>query len=77
VFPAVSAGYIRDIRAPLPHIPLMPTGGITIENIRSFKDAGAIAFGIGSALVDASRQIDDNYLNEITLSARNLLESVR
>ncbi|HEX4850649.1 MAG TPA: bifunctional 4-hydroxy-2-oxoglutarate aldolase/2-dehydro-3-deoxy-phosphogluconate aldolase, partial [Puia sp.] len=44
VFPArLGPDYIRDILAPLPHIPLMPTGGVNLENIREFKKAGAIA----------------------------------
>src|SRR5690606_39037397 len=50
VFPASSPAYIRDIAGPLPQIPLLPTGGITPQNIRDFKNAGAIGFGIGSAL---------------------------
>jgi 2-dehydro-3-deoxyphosphogluconate aldolase/(4S)-4-hydroxy-2-oxoglutarate aldolase len=33
---------------------MMPTGGITPENISEFKKAGAVAFGIGSSLVDVS-----------------------
>src|SRR6186713_2438017 len=52
VFPAsVGVGYFRDLRGPLPQIPLMPTGGVNLENIRDFQKAGAVAFGIGSALV--------------------------
>src|SRR5687768_11566947 len=62
VFPA-SAGpsYIKDIRGPLPHIPLMPTGGVDLDNIKEFKQAGAVAFGIATALVDTSKSIDEKY----------------
>jgi 2-dehydro-3-deoxyphosphogluconate aldolase/(4S)-4-hydroxy-2-oxoglutarate aldolase len=46
IFPAsANVNYIREIRAPLSHIPLMPTGGVTLENIGEFKKAGAVAFG--------------------------------
>jgi 2-dehydro-3-deoxyphosphogluconate aldolase/(4S)-4-hydroxy-2-oxoglutarate aldolase len=55
VFPAsVGADYIKDIRGPLPQIPLMPTGGVTINNIGSFFKAGAAAVGIGSDLVNTT-----------------------
>lgn len=67
VFPA-SAGpaYIKDIRGPLPHIPLMPTGGVDLDNIKAFKQAGAVAFGIGTALVDTSKTMSEVNLKAIT-----------
>lgn len=56
VFPAsVGPAYFRDMRGPLPHIPLMPTGGVNLDNIRDFSKAGAVAFGVGSALVPATQ----------------------
>lgn len=59
VFPAsIGPAYLRDLRGPLPHIPLMPTGGVTLSNIKAFALAGAVAFGVGSALVDTSGPID-------------------
>lgn len=53
VFPAktLGPGYIKDIKAPLDQIKLLPTGGIDLDNIESFKKAGADAFGIGSPLM--------------------------
>lgn len=52
VFPArtLGADFIKDVKAPLSQIKLMPTGGIDIDNIENFKKAGADAFGIGSPL---------------------------
>lgn len=54
VYPATSLGpeYIRDVKAPLNQIKLMPTGGINIDNIQAFLKAGADGFGIGSQLFD-------------------------
>lgn len=55
VFPCDALGgasYLKSLRAPLPHIPLMPTGGVTLETICSFFEAGAVAVGVGSSLVD-------------------------
>jgi 2-dehydro-3-deoxyphosphogluconate aldolase/(4S)-4-hydroxy-2-oxoglutarate aldolase len=52
VFPAtqVGAAYIKEVLAPLNHISLMPTGGITVDNFTEFFNAGAKAVGIGSHL---------------------------
>lgn len=52
VFPTTTLGsaYIRDIKAPLNQVKLLPTGGITLENMPSFLKAGADGLGIGSEL---------------------------
>lgn len=52
VFPAEMFGpaYIRALRAPLPQAPLMPTGGVTVENLAEWFASGAVAVGIGSSL---------------------------
>jgi 2-dehydro-3-deoxyphosphogluconate aldolase/(4S)-4-hydroxy-2-oxoglutarate aldolase len=53
LFPASSAGpaFVRELRGPFPDIPLVPTGGITLESAPSFIAAGAIAIGMGSWLL--------------------------
>ena len=77
VFPAsAGAAFIKDIRGPLAHIPLMPTGGVTLENIREYQQAGSIAFGIGSALVNIKNDINDDYLRQLTDKARKYIEAV-
>jgi 2-dehydro-3-deoxyphosphogluconate aldolase / (4S)-4-hydroxy-2-oxoglutarate aldolase len=53
VFPIQAVGgaeYLRMIRAPLGNIPLIPTGGVTVENARTFLEAGAIAVGLSGQL---------------------------
>ena len=77
VFPAPDAAYIKNILAPLNHIKLMPTGGINLTNIKSFKDAGATAFGIGSSLVNNQSIIDETYLQQLTIKAGNFIASIR
>jgi 2-dehydro-3-deoxyphosphogluconate aldolase/(4S)-4-hydroxy-2-oxoglutarate aldolase len=54
VYPATSLGaaYIKDVKAPLNQIKLLPTGGINKDNIVDFKKAGADGFGIGGQLFD-------------------------
>jgi 2-dehydro-3-deoxyphosphogluconate aldolase/(4S)-4-hydroxy-2-oxoglutarate aldolase len=70
-------GYIRDILAPLPHILLMPTGGIHANNIRQFLEAGAVAFGIGNALFNAREKNTDGYLSGITEKAKQLVLALK
>ena len=52
VFPAATLGsaYFRELRGPFPEIPLMATGGITVDNAPDFFAAGATALGVGSSL---------------------------
>jgi 2-dehydro-3-deoxyphosphogluconate aldolase / (4S)-4-hydroxy-2-oxoglutarate aldolase len=52
VFPAATLGstYFKELRGPFPEIPLMATGGITVENAPAFFAAGATALGVGSSL---------------------------
>lgn len=77
VFPAsVGVGYFKDLRGPLPQIPLMPTGGVSLENIRDYHRAGAVAFGVGSALVDGKQTVNDAYLQQLTAMAAKFSTAV-
>jgi 2-dehydro-3-deoxyphosphogluconate aldolase/(4S)-4-hydroxy-2-oxoglutarate aldolase len=76
IFPATNAEYIKILRGPLSHIPMMPTGGITAENISGFKKAGAVAFGIGTSLVDVKHKITEEHLNRITENARKFVQAI-
>ena len=78
VFPASAGGpgYLKDIAGPLPFIPLMPTGGVSLDNIKGFAVAGAAAFGLGSALVDTREVVTDEYLARLTARARQFVAAV-
>ncbi len=54
VFPATALGpgYFKDLRGPLPQVRLMPTGGVSLENAGEWIKAGAVAIGVGTALVE-------------------------
>jgi 2-dehydro-3-deoxyphosphogluconate aldolase/(4S)-4-hydroxy-2-oxoglutarate aldolase len=54
VFPAnvLGPGYIKDVLAPMPELCLLPTGGISLENIDDYFCAGATAVGVGGSLLD-------------------------
>jgi 2-dehydro-3-deoxyphosphogluconate aldolase / (4S)-4-hydroxy-2-oxoglutarate aldolase len=54
VFPVSAVGgpaYVKALRAPLPEVPLVPTGGVGIDDIGAYLDAGAAAVGLGSPLL--------------------------
>ncbi len=54
VFPAGvgGPGYLRDVLGPLPHLRLITTGGVTLENAPQFLAAGAVAVAVGGQLID-------------------------
>jgi 2-dehydro-3-deoxyphosphogluconate aldolase / (4S)-4-hydroxy-2-oxoglutarate aldolase len=79
VFPAGAVGgasYLKALKAPLPHIELVPTGGVSLKTAADFIKAGAMALGVGADLVDmkALREGDDGLITE---RARQFLEIVR
>lgn len=78
VFPADSMGgakYLKSLKAPLPQIKLIPTGGVNQETAADFINAGAEAIGVGADLVDL-QAIRDGRADAITESARKYLEIV-
>lgn len=78
VFPAtLGPSFIKDIRGPLPQIPLLPTGGIDLNNIQEFMKAGAIGCGIGSALVNTQLEITDEYFVQLSEKARQFASAVK
>jgi 2-dehydro-3-deoxyphosphogluconate aldolase/(4S)-4-hydroxy-2-oxoglutarate aldolase len=78
VFPATSLGpaFFKDVRAPLPQVKLMPTGGVSLENAGEWIRAGAVAVGIGSALVDP-KAVEAGAFETIADNARRVLARVR
>lgn len=79
VFPAGAMGgasYLKSLKAPLPHIELVPTGGVSLKTAADFIKAGASALGVGADLVDikAVREGNDHLITE---RARQYVEIVR
>ena len=78
VFPVQAVGgasYIKSLQAPLGHIPLIPTGGVTLENARSFIQAGAIAVGLSGELFPQELVAAENW-EAIALRAKTLLQNL-
>ena len=77
VFPATSVGpgYLKDIRGPLPQVKLMPTGGVSIDNVGEWLRAGAVAVGVGSALVD-TKAIAAKQFDVLEANARRIIANI-
>lgn len=75
VFPASSLGpeYIQSVRGPLPDIPMIAVGGVSIQNARGFFDAGVVGLGLGGSLIDRNA-IESGDLHTITGAARSFVD---
>ena len=70
IFPVSSIGgadYIRSLQGPMGQIPLIPTGGVTIQNAKAFLEAGAIALGLSGELFPSEAIFQGNW---VTLTGR-------
>ncbi len=78
LFPAEFNGpaYVKALLAPLPQLRIVPTGGVTPENVRAFFAAGSVAFGVGSALVSKA-VLESKDWPELTRRAAEFVKAVR
>jgi 2-dehydro-3-deoxyphosphogluconate aldolase / (4S)-4-hydroxy-2-oxoglutarate aldolase len=76
VFPGETLGpvFVKAVRGPLPQAPLMPTGGVNLENAASWIEAGCVALGVGGNLTSGAKTGD---YGAITRLARRFLDIVR
>lgn len=79
IFPCGTVGgakYIKALKAPLPHVPMVPTGGVNLTTAAEFIEAGAAALGVGGELVSAEALQSGN-TKEIAEAARKFVSIVR
>lgn len=78
VFPADNLGmsFIKSVKAPLPHLKIIPTGGVNLTNAIDWINMGASAVGIGSALIEKSA-IEAGDYNKLTDNAKLLCENLK
>ncbi len=69
----VGPGFIKDIHGPIPEVDLMPSGGVSVDNVADWKKAGAVAVGVGSAL--ASEVAREGY-ESVTSIAKSFVKAV-
>jgi 2-dehydro-3-deoxyphosphogluconate aldolase / (4S)-4-hydroxy-2-oxoglutarate aldolase len=71
---AFGPGIVKDIKAPLPQTPIMPTGGVTLENVQEWIRNGCVAVGVGGKLVEGAKTGD---YKSITETAKAFVSKVR
>ncbi len=78
IFPAEGLGpaYLKSLRAPLPHLRLVPTGGVDLETLAGFVKAGCPAVGVGSSLVSTAI-LEGEKWTDLTALARRFVEAMQ
>ena len=79
VFPCGALGgakYLKSLKAPLPQIEMIPTGGVSLKTAAEFIEAGALALGVGADLVD-TKAIRAGQPEKVTEAARAYVAAVR
>jgi 2-dehydro-3-deoxyphosphogluconate aldolase/(4S)-4-hydroxy-2-oxoglutarate aldolase len=79
LFPASAGGppYLRALRGPFPTTPLVPTGGVRLDEIGAYFEAGATAVALGSELVGREAPGTDGELDRIAARAARATEAAR
>ena len=72
IFPAATLGpsYIKALLAPLPHLRIVPTGGVNLDTMEAFLAAGLAALGVGSALLKKELVAGENWAELERLAKR-------
>ncbi len=78
IFPSdsVGPGYLKALHGPFPHIRLMPTGGVDVDNAAAFLKAGACALGVGGSLVSKAA-VDSGDMAAITAMAKRFVAAIQ
>jgi 2-dehydro-3-deoxyphosphogluconate aldolase/(4S)-4-hydroxy-2-oxoglutarate aldolase len=79
VFPVRNVGgaaYLRALRGPFPDIPLVPTGGVTLDDVRALFEVGAAAIGVGGEMISRDALAKGDYA-AIGAMARRFVEAVQ
>lgn len=69
----LGAGFIKDIHGPIPEVELMPSGGVSLDNIKEWKEKGAVAVGVGSAL---SKDVATKGYESVTEIAKQFVDAL-
>jgi len=78
IFPASAMGgakYIKSLKAPLPQIEMIPTGGVSLSSAKEFLEVGSFALGVGADLAD-TKAIDEGRDADVTATARKYMEII-
>ena len=77
IFPASVLGiqFIKDVKGPFPHIPIIPTGGINLDNVGAFIEAGVEAVGAGGSLVNKAA-LEKSDFAQIKATAKQFVDKI-
>lgn len=66
LFPGDTVGpaFVKAVKAPLPHVNIMPTGGVTLDNVAQWIESGCIAIGVGGSLLAPAKNGDYDKISE-------------
>ncbi|WP_338473154.1 bifunctional 2-keto-4-hydroxyglutarate aldolase/2-keto-3-deoxy-6-phosphogluconate aldolase [Niallia sp. XMNu-256] len=70
-------GFIKDVKGPIPHVEIMPSGGVSIDNIDKWVNNGAFAVGIGSALTKGVTNGDYSSVQQVARTFADKLASIK
>jgi 2-dehydro-3-deoxyphosphogluconate aldolase/(4S)-4-hydroxy-2-oxoglutarate aldolase len=76
IFPAETPAFVRALRAPLPHLKVIPTGGVSLQTVPEFLAAGCVALGVGSQLLSKTILREKNW-PELTRMTREYIKCIR
>lgn len=71
---AYGPGIVKDIKAPLPQVSIMPTGGVNLENVQEWIKNGCVAVGVGGMLIEGAKS---GHYSQITEIAKELAQRVK
>lgn len=70
----LGSGFIKDIHGPIPEVQLMPSGGVSLDNIKDWADKGAVSVGVGSAL---SKEVESKGYESVTEIAKQFVDALK
>ena len=74
--PEVKSSYLKALTAPLAYIKFLAVGGIGVDNVKEYLNAGAVGVGIGSLLIN-KKWIKNEEFNKIIETAKLLTEKIK
>lgn len=79
LFPAntFAPGFIKSVKGPIPNVEIMPTGGINLNNVKDWIEAGAISVGIGSDLTNAYRKDQNQGVADLVRKYMKAIKEVK
>jgi 2-dehydro-3-deoxyphosphogluconate aldolase/(4S)-4-hydroxy-2-oxoglutarate aldolase len=78
LFPAgtLGVGYLKELQGPISHIPIVAVGGVTLDNVKEYMQAGTIGVGVGGGLLERKGIAEGNY-DELTIRTKRFIQAIK